>query len=275
MNLTKNIRNSLPVLSLVLLTACQSMPQRDAENTSSIKNINIPAASTKASVNPNGLMYTNINQISAIVMKPTESATIQANMPLMNHQVSVNPNTLFFKGRSSDGNTMICSVGATLKPTIGQSQPFCLVEGETKNVFNQVLIGRGFKHVPVYAPKVPNFIEDEIVFNPNGATKREIYFNKAENNNLFLTYKEYKDKQVTVTQPLIFPIQKTPFSINIKEAEFVIDKIGNDLEFTVNKEMQNTIHDDTLVNCINKNTGLSNITKVKVCAVVYGIAFPQ
>lgn len=274
LTMNKSLKANISILVLLVLSACQSMPARDSENTSSIKNINIPGVSTAATVEPNDLMFTNINHISAIVMRPKETVTIQANMPMMNHQVTVNPSTIFFKGKDSNGNTMICSIGPTLKPTIGQSQPFCLVEGDTKNLFNRVQIGRGFAHVPVYAPKVPNFIEDEILFNPNGPTKREIYFNKVENDNLFFTYKEYKDKQVIKTEPLIYPVQSPPFVLKIREAEFSITKVGKNIEFSVSKEMPNTIGDETMVNCVNKNSGLTNVTKVKICAVVYGIAFP-
>lgn len=277
MTMRKKLRANFYILALLVLSGCQSMPARDSENTSSIKNINIPGASTVATVEPTDLMFTNINHISAIVMRPTESVTIQVKIPIMReYQSIVNQNSLFFKGQSNDGKIMICSIGPTLKPAYGFNLPesYCLIEGETKNLFNRVLIGKDFKHVPVYAPKVPNFIEDELAFNPNGPTKREIYFNKVENENMFFTYKEYKDKQVIKTEPLIYPVQPTPFVLKIKDAAFNITKISKNLEFSLIEEMQNTIGDETMVNCVNKNTGLSNVTKVKVCAVVYGIAFP-
>ena len=269
----QKIKISTALFSAFLLNGCQSMPQKDAENTSSIKTISIPPVTSKVSINPNELMYTFINQISAIVLRPKEVTTIHANLPLMNYQVTVNQNSLFYKGKSSDGKKMICSVGSTLKPTIGPLEPFCLVEAEKEGLFNKVLIGASF-HYPIKTPNVPEFIEDEITFNPNGSTKREIYFSKVENNNLFFIYKEYKDKALTKTQPFIFPVQKTPFLIKIKEAEFLITDINKNLEFKVLKEMNSTISNETQVKCLHKSSGASTHTRVNSCANLNGIAFP-
>jgi hypothetical protein len=275
-NLLSKIQKTLIFgFSIVALIGCQSMPEKNSENISTIKYINIPDITKTNTVGPNELMYTNINQIGTIVLKPTELTVINANLPLMNHQVTVNQNSLFFKGVTSGGKVMICSIGATLKPTIGSSLPYCLMEGETKDLYNKVIIKQGFPHIPVYTENVPTFVESELSFNPNGPTKREIVFNKVDADNLFFTYKEYKENQLIKTQPIIHKLSALPFSVSIKDAEFLITSVHNKIDFTVTKVMKSTINDDTVVNCVNKNSGNSNMTKLKVCGVVYGVAFPN
>lgn len=262
----------------MLISGCQSMPERNSENTSTIRNINVPNINNSVNVGTGEVMYTNINKIGTIVLKPNEQTVITADLPLMNHQANVNQNSIFLKGASSNGNIMICSLGATMKPTIGNTVPYCLVEGETKGLFNKVIIQQGFPHVPTYTPNVPTFTETELSFNPNGPTSREIIFDKHEADNLFFTYKEYKDNQVIRTQPITHKVSSLPFNVVIKDAEFLITEIKDKLQFTVNKVMKSSIDDETLVNCIGKNTGnriTNNKLKLKICAVMYGIAFPD
>lgn len=255
-----------------------SMSENNSENTSKIKNINVPNVSDIASVSAGEVMYTNVNKIGTIVLKPTEQVVITANLPLMNYKATVNQNSIFFKGTSSNGSITICNLGSNMVSTYNEPFHFCLSEGESKDLLNKVIMDHFFPHGTVYTPNVPTFTETELSFNPNGPTSREIVFDKLEADNLFFTYKEYKDNQVIRTQPITHKVSSLPFNVVIKDAEFLITEIKDKLQFTVNKVMKSSIDDETLVNCIGKNTGnrvTNNKLKLKICAVMYGIAFPD
>jgi hypothetical protein len=175
---------------------------------------------------------------------------------------------------------MICSLEAIMimKSSNDSLFTFCLVEGEVKGLFDKVVMPGASLNGTVYSPNVPTFIETELSFNPNGPTSREIIFDKLEADNLFFTYKEYKDNQVVKTQPITHKLSSLPFSVAIKDAEFLITEIKDKLQFTVKKVMTSSVDDETLVNCIGKKTGnriTNNKLKLKICAVMYGIAFPD
>lgn len=271
----------------MLISGCQSMPEINSENTSKIKNINVPNINNSASVSAGEVMYTNINKIGTIILKPNEQVVITTNNCMFDScklsseklQAKLNQNSIFYKGSSNEGNIMICSLEAimVMKSSNDSSFTFCLVEGEVKGLFDKIYILGGSLNGTVYTPNVPTFTETELSFNPNGPTSREIVFDKLEADNLFFTYKEYKDNQVIKTQPVTQKVSSLPFSVVIKDAEFLITEIKDKLQFTVNKVMKSSIDDETLVNCISKKLGKPYKNKLNLnrCAAMYGVAFPD
>lgn len=249
----KSIINIAVISTLLLLTGCQTVPESNEENAVSKKDIKIPSIGKVQSIQNGQSLYVQLEYLGSIIYRPTESRTFTAprTFNIGNYEVKMEPANIFVKGKTKKGAQIICSIEKIAKNYFNKLS-VCITDEEVSGKLNKLIINQADMHTKdVVLEKPPTFVEGEIVFNPSGPTKRELVFEKFNNKNLSLLYKEYSDNKLTLNQPLLISIDSFPATINIKQANITFNGYSEGkLEYMVEKEMPATITGKEKVQCV-------------------------
>lgn len=274
----KKIITNIAIISIFLmLTGCQTVPESNEENAVSKKEIKIPPIGKVQSIQNGQSLYVQLEYLGSIIYRPTETSTITVprTFNVGNYQVQINPANIFIKGKTKKGAEAICSIEKIASNTFNKLS-ICITDEEAPGILNKLIVNQSDMYTKnVILEKPPTFIESEIVFNPSGATKREIVFEKFNNRNLSLQYKEYSDDKLTLNQPLLIPIESFPTTIYIKQAGITFNGYSQGkLEYMVQKEMPATITGKEKVQCVTPGYSFIRTSILEGCAKQKMAVFP-